>query len=260
MQMSNYIIGIKGLKKGKPLVKRLIFLLILQVFFIQFSHAQSEYQAWFEYKPAYSFQKGYKLAMRASWRTNLQAPRWRTFELRLMPEKKLNKHLDILASVQFLETLQYEEFTTSEIRFAVGGRWHFLPERRVSSGVLLRCEFRNVYKKEKEDWTYTTRPRLRIFASMPINEKNMKPDNVWYITSFVEFFYQNDEDIQERYANRYWIRLGLGYKLNKSLKFELLYNRQDSKNTVTANYDDLTKENIFLFSLVHKLHQKNKKE
>ena len=74
-----------------------------------------------------------------------------------------------------------------------------------------------------------------------------------YATSFVEFFYQDEEDLQERYANRYWIRLSLGYKLNKKIKLELLYNRQDSKNTITRNYDELTKENIFVFSYINKL-------
>lgn len=79
-------------------------------------------------------------------------------------------------------------------------------------------------------------------------EKNYK---LGMRTSFIEFFYQTDEDIQERYANRYWIRLGLGYKLNKNLTFELLYNRQDTKNTITTSYDDLEIVNIFVCSLKH---------
>lgn len=219
----------------------------------QLLNAQNTEQMWLEYKPTYGFKKDFKLAMRGSFRTNFVDPRWRTLELRLMPEKKLNKHFDILVSLSFLETLQNESLSTSEIRPAVGARFHFLPGRRVSSGVLARVEFRNVYKKESQEWTYTTRPRLRIFASMPLNEKSMSLDNVLYVTSYFEFFYQNDEDLQERYANRYWIRLGLGYKLNKKIKFELLYNRQDSKNTIDTSYEELTNENIFVFSFIHKL-------
>lgn len=229
--------------------------IFFQIFIPQLLNAQTTEQIWLEYKPSYSFQKDYKLAMRGSFRTNLQDPRWRTLELRLMPEKKLNKHFDIVASLSFLETMQYETFSTTEIRPAVGGRFHFLPGRRVSSGLLARVEFRNVYKQESEEWTYATRPRLRIFASMPLTEKSMSPDHVLYATSYFEFFYQNDDDLQERYANRYWIRLGLGYKLNSKIKFELLYNRQDSKNTISDDYEDLTNENIFVFSLVHKLNQ-----
>ena len=68
-----------------------------------------------------------------------------------MPVVKLSKHIDVLGYVQFLETLQYQEFTTSEIRFAAGGQWHFLPGRRIASGVRASVEFRNVYKKGEEE-------------------------------------------------------------------------------------------------------------
>jgi len=219
----------------------------------QISNAQTTEQIWLEYSPTHSFANNYKLGMRGSYRTNLEEPHWRSIELRFMPEKKLNSHFDALASLQFLDTKQYHALTSIEIRPAVGVRWHFLPGKRVTSGLMARVEIRNVYKNESEDWSHTIRPRLRFFASVPLNEKSMSPDRVFYATSFVEFFYQNDEDIQERYANRFWFRLGLGYKLNKKLKFELLYNRQDSKNTITDNFDDLTKENIFLFAVRHKL-------
>lgn len=239
--------------KSRMIKKSIILFVIIQAVSFQFLDAQTVYQAWLEYKPSYSLPKNYKIGARASWRTNLEKPRWRTFELRVMPEKKLSKHFDVLASAQFLETMQYESYNTTEFRLAVGGRWHFLPGRRVASGMLVRVEFRNVYKQEKQDWTYTTRPRLRIFGTLPLNEKNMKEDKVLYTTGFIEFFYQDDDDLQERYASRYWIRLGLGYKLNHNFRFELLYNRQDSKNTIDAEYQDLTKENIFVFSIVHKL-------
>ena len=53
---------------------------------------------------------------------------------------------------------------------------------------------------------------------MPINEKSMSPDHVFYVTSFLEFFYQDEDDLQERYSNRMWVRIGLGYKLNSQLK------------------------------------------
>lgn len=234
-------------------IQRVAVFTVLLLLSSQILYAQTTEQIWFEYSPTHSFPENYKLGIRASYRTNLTDPRWRTAELRLMPEKKLNRHFDVLASLQILDTRQTHQLTTMEIRPAVGGRWHFLPGKRISSGLMARVEFRNVYNKEAQEWTYTTRGRLRIFASMPLNEKSMEPDRVFYATTFLEFFSPNDEDIQERFANRLWFRLGLGYKFNKKLKFELLFNRQDSKNTITDNYQDLTKENIILFALKHKL-------
>lgn len=156
-------------------------------------HAESTEQIWLEYSPSYSFRDDYKLGMRGSYRTTLEEPHWRTIEIRFMPEKKLNKHFDLLASLQFLDTRQYREITTAEVRPAVGARWHFLPGKRVSSGIMATAEFRNVYHNEGKEWTYTTRARLKVFGSMPLNSKTMSPDRVFYATSFVEFFLQNDE-------------------------------------------------------------------
>jgi len=240
--------------RGGICVRRLaagfVFCLLL---FPQVSDAQAIDQLWLEYSPSYSLASEYKLGMRGSYRTNLEDPRWRSIEVRLMPEKKLNSHFDLLGSLQFLHTRQYQALTSTEIRPSIGARWHFLPGKRVTSGLRALVEFRNVYKIEAEEWTRTLRPRLRFFASVPLNEKSMSADRVFYATSFVEFFFQNEEDIQERFSNRFWFRLGLGYKLNKKLKFELLFNRQDSKNTINDNFEDLTKENIILFAVRHKL-------
>lgn len=248
-----------SLKTNSRIVKRSIALFFIsQMFCCQFLGAQTSYQGWLEYKPSYALPRNYKLGMRASFRTNFEQPRWRTFEIRFMPEKKLGKHFDILASIQFLETLQFEEFSTSEIRLALGGRFHLLPGRRVESGVMARVEFRNVYEKETQEWTYTTRPRLRIFGSVPLNKKRISEDHALYVTSFVEFFYQNEDDVQERFSNRFWLRLGLGYKLNHNISFELLYSRQDSRNTFTTDIDEFTKQNIFVFTLKHKLNKPKK--
>ncbi|MGB5263762.1 MAG: DUF2490 domain-containing protein, partial [Lutimonas sp.] len=152
----------------------------------------------------------------------------------------------------FLETTQNIQLTTSEIRFAPGLRYH-VPWERIELGAWARVELRSVYEKQLDEWTYTTRPRLRIFTDIPINAKSMKEENFVYASSFAEFFYQNDEDLQERYAKRYWFRLGLGYKLNQNWRFEFLYNRQDSKNTIDQSLADTSKENIFVFAVRHKI-------
>jgi predicted porin len=86
----------------------------------------------------------------------------------------------------------------------------------------------------------------------------MKEDGFIYATSFVEFFYQDDNNVKERYAQRYWIRLGLGYKLNQNWRFEVLYNRQDSKSTINTSFDELSKQNIFVIAARHQLNKTKK--
>ncbi len=195
--------------------------------------------------------------MRFSFRDEFAETNWHTWEARFIPVLKLFKGLDVNLGMSFLETTQNVYLTTSEIRLAPGVRYK-LPWERVELGAWARVELRWVYNREPAEWTYTIRPRLRIFSDIPINAKSMKKEDFFYVSSFFEFFYQNDEDLQERYAKRYWFRLGLGYKLNHNFRFEFLYNRQDSKNTINTDFDELTKENIFVIAVRHNLNKPKK--
>ncbi|MGB5393136.1 MAG: DUF2490 domain-containing protein [Lutimonas sp.] len=209
-------------------------------------------QIWLEYRPTYNFNPKFKVDMRFSFRDEFDETNWHTWEARAIPVYKLSKRFDVNFGISFLETTQNIQLSTSEIRFAPGLRYH-VPWERIELGAWARVELRSVYEKQLDEWTYTTRPRLRIFTDIPINAKSMKEENFVYASSFAEFFYQNDEDLQERYAKRYWFRLGLGYKLNQNWRFEFLYNRQDSKNTIDQSLADTSKENIFVFAVRHKI-------
>lgn len=236
----------------------LLVFFICQVFSMHFLNAQDvTNQLWLEYRPTYTFTSKFKVDARFSFRDEFAETNWHTWEARLIPVLKLPKHFDVNLGVSFLETTQNVFLTTSEIRLAPGVRYK-LPWERIELGAWARIELRWVYNREPAEWTYTTRPRLRIFTNIPINAKSMKEEHFFYISSFFEFFYQNDEDLQERYAKRYWMRLGLGYKINQRFRFEALYNRQDSKNTINTDFEDFTQENIFIFAVRHNINKMKK--
>ncbi len=240
-------------------MKGLVIFILCQFFCLPSSVAQDvTEQIWLEYRPTYVFTPKIKLDMRLSFRDEFDDTNWHTWEARFIPVIKLGKGFDVNLGLSFLETSQSLVLSTTEVRLAPGVRYH-LPWERVDLGAWLRLEFRWVHDKQQSEWNYTTRPRLRFFTDIPINAKSMKGDHFFYASSFVEFFYQDDSDVQERYAQKLWMRVGLGYKLNKSLRFEVLYTRQDSKNTINASFEDLTNENIFVLALRHKLKTKQKK-
>lgn len=237
-------------------IKRIVLPFILcQILCVHFLLAQEvTNQLWLEYRPSYTFSSKFKVDARFSFRDEFDETNWHTWEARFIPVLKLPKHFDVNLGVSFLETSQYLYLSTSEFRLAPGVRYK-LPWERIDLGAWMRVEFRWVYNREPAEWTYTTRPRLRIFTDIPINAKSMKEENFFYVASFFEFFYQNDEDLQERYAKRYWFRLGLGYKLGHNLRFEALYTRQDSKNTITTDFEDFSNENIFVFAVRHNINR-----
>lgn len=240
-------------------MKTLVVFFLCQIFCLHFLYAQEvTNQFWLEYRPTYVFTPKVKLDMRLSFRDEFDDTNWHTWEARFIPVIKLGKGFDANLGLSFLETSQSLVLSTTEVRLAPGVRYK-LPWKRVELGAWLRLEFRWVHDKQQSAWNYTTRPRLRFFTDIPINAKSMEGDHFFYASSFVEFFYQDDSDVQERYAQKLWMRVGLGYKLNKSLRFEVLYTRQDSKNTIQTSFEDLTNENIFVLALRHKLKTKQKK-
>jgi hypothetical protein len=228
-------------------LKNIFLFLLLNVLALG-SYAQSPSQLWLEYKPTIMFEKGYKLGMRASYRTDFVDPRWSTTELRFMPEKKFNKYVDGILIFQTLNTVQSHQLTTNEIRPAIGARGNFTPGRRVETSMLARFEYRFVYDDQENAWNDSPRFRLKVDAQIPFNHKDMSADKTWYGRGEIEAFYIESNDINEVYANRLWFDLTVGYKFNSRFKLELVYTLQDSRNT--ADTRDLTRTNIFKISVL----------
>lgn len=72
-------------------------------------------------------------------------------------------------------------------------------------------------------------------------------DNLWYLILDVEQFVVLDQDVQERFANRFRLRTGLGYRVNYGLRLEFMYTMQRSKNTIDGDFT--TSDNIFRFRI-----------
>lgn len=200
--------------------------------------AQTSTQAWLEYIPTFSLPKSFSLEARAAYRTNFVDPRWHTYELRIMPKYKLNKYISFLFGVDMIRTHQYEQLATFEIREALGASFHFTPLKRIQTGVTIKGEQRNVQSLETKNWNSTTRLRILGSIKSPLNKKRMSEEHVLYAAAEIEAFLGNDDDIKERYANKFRVYAILGYKVCHNSKLEIMYIWQESKNTI---YGDVTR-------------------
>jgi hypothetical protein len=216
-------------------------------------HAQVD-QFWLEYRPTYKLEHDFRLAMRVSYRTNFDDPRWNAAEFRMMPEKTLNDFVDVFAGVQFIETVQSTFIKTLETRSIVGMRWLFTPQSRIEFGIKPRLEYRYIYNQSTHTGIGTPRFRFRVYANLPLNQKTMSADRVCYVISNVEIFLLQEDKLMELFSNRIWLWLGTGYKVNNSLKMELVYNFQESKNTLESN--KISKYHIVRILFRHTLNSK----
>jgi hypothetical protein len=77
---------------------------------------------------------------------------------------------------------------------------------------------------------------------VPLNKERITDDGARYVVADWEWFLPVD-DPDERFANRQRIRAGLGYRRNFNWRYELLYIRTRSRNTIDEGFS--TNENIF---------------
>lgn len=136
----------------------------------------------------------------------------------------------------------------------VGTRIHITPFSRVLTRLLLRLEQRNMHYEETDTEEQSLRGRIRLETITPLNRKTMfDGDQLWYMIADVEAFIPIDQDVKERFANRLRVRIGPGFRLNYTWRFEFVYTLQESYNTISG--DLTTIDNLFRFRVKHFLNK-----
>src|SRR5688572_27176490 len=206
-------------------------------------------QIWFEYMLNYPFANSFNLENTFTYSELLNSPKWRSLEYAPTLEFALTSYLDVLAGGTLAYTSQLEDYDTFEGRLMIGTRIHFTPNARILSRLQVRLEQRNFKDLEADTWETVYRPRARAELLIPINRKSYFEDKLWYGIADVELLFAMDGDVQERFANRFRLRLGVGYRLNYTSRFEIVYMLQQSKNGIDESFEST--DNVFRFRYKH---------
>ncbi len=210
-------------------------------------------QLWLEYMLNYPFANSWNVELAGTYSTLLESPRWQSLDIQITPEYSLSPHVDLQGAVLVNRTNQYQTLSSSELRFMLGTRIHLTPFSRVLTRVLLRAEQRNMYYSETDTYEQSYRGRIRLETVTPLNKKTMfAGDNLWYLIADAEAFLPL-EQVDERFANRFRIRFGPGFRLNYTWRFEFLYTLQASRNTLAGDFE--TSDNLWRFRIKHFLHK-----
>jgi hypothetical protein len=217
--------------------------------FPAFLKAQStNEQIWFEYMLNYPFANSWNIELAGTYSTVLNSPRWRAFDLQVTPEYAITQHVDVMGALLVSRTFQEEALSTFEVREMLGARFHFTPNRRILTRLLVRFENRNIQNKETDEWGSSNRLRFRAESLIPLNKPTMfSGDKLWYSILDAEAFVVMDKDAEERFANRLRIRTGVGYRINYGLRLEFVYTLQRSRNALEDDFQ--TTDNIFRFRI-----------
>ena len=206
---------------------------------IQLNTQNKSTQLWTDFVLNVPMKKGYSFDNEFSYRTNLSnSGKWHSINIIPKIEKSLNGHWDVMFYLGSINTLQQEDYNTWEIRPAIGVRYHFTLFPKLLLRILGRFELRNLYTIETGVWEEDARSRFRLEEIYFIHGKSFLNNHLWYVFSDLEFFTTIDKEVQERYSNRSQIRLGVGYKLSYSWRYECIYTYQFSKNTIDGEFSN----------------------
>jgi hypothetical protein len=208
-------------------------------------------QVWFEYMLNYPFANSYNFESIFQYKTLLDSPRWRSMVYNPRLEYSFGPHIDLVPAFVIAYTNQVSGVNTFEVRPSVGVKIHLTPNHRILTRLFIRVEQRYIENLESKDWQSVTRPRLRAESIIPINRKSYREDRLWYGLLDAEWFFTVDDDVDERFANRFRLRAGLGYRLNYNSRFELIYMIQESKHAMEESF--YTSDQIFRFRYKHYL-------
>jgi len=205
-------------------------------------------QLWFEYMLNYPFANSFNLENSFTYSTLLESPRWYAIDYAPSLEWSVTSNIDVIGQVVFSYTKQNESYNTFELRPVIGSRIHITPNKRILTRVLLRLEQRNLQNLETKEWNQVYRPRIRFESIIPISHSSYYKDKLWYGLLDAEWLFVTD-DVEERFANRFRVRAGAGYRLNYNLRVELLYMNQQSRDETEDGF--VSSDNVIRFRIKH---------
>jgi Protein of unknown function (DUF2490) len=222
------------------MIKRTPFCIGLFILTTIHSNAQTKStQLWTDFVINIPLQKGFTFDNEFSYRTVLNSSdKWHSFNVIPKIEKSLDQHWDLMFYLGSINTLQQKSFNTWEIRPGIGVRYHFTPVNKLLIKILGRFELRNQYNIDSSVWSQDIRSRFRLEETYFINGRSFVDNHLWYALSDLEFFFTVDKELEERFSNRSLFRLGIGYKLSNSWRYECIYTYQFSKNTITGEFSN----------------------
>lgn len=231
-----------GLRLAKDRVTKLWHSLLLLITICHLhitSYAQTvpSKQVWGEFLLNYSFANAYNLENAFTYSTNLDAPRWRSFDYAPTLTWSVLPYLDLQGGLTFSFVAQNDSSNTFEIRPMLGFSLNPTSTKRIQTALLARFEQRNFLDLESDLWENSSRVRTRAAVLVPINRTSYYEDKMAYGILDAEFFWVLDQDVNERFANRIRLRIGAGYRFSYQCRLEVIYLQQFAKNTIGEHFN-----------------------
>jgi hypothetical protein len=176
--------------------------------------------------------------------------KWANTDATALVEYYPFRWLDVTGELVGGFTVQNDDVRTLELTPKLGLRLHLASNirelqrvgefaKRIGLAILFRIEDRNFWyfgtgatESHSNEWRFRIRPEARV----GINRADRSRAGTWYLFTDVEVFVPLGDKTQETFATKWRVRIGPGYTLNKKWRFELLYIRDNARNTFEEDF------------------------
>jgi len=121
--------------------------------------------------------------------------------------------------------------TSWEIRPVIGFLINSNLSKRLVVFNLTRTELRYMIYSDQQN-TFGFRLRNTTLVTTSLNKGSVIEDKTLNLFGSVEFFYNSNDDLRERFVNQIKYKLGLAFRLSFTWRFDIGLMYQDAKNNV----------------------------
>lgn len=241
--------------------KQILLLFFFLVCFLslqpKIAQGQDEFQGWMNTIIGYNALNQFYLEADFEYKRLLSESEdpWNNLDVTLLGEFYPFRLLDLTIEIINGKTRQASDFSTYEATQRLGVRWYVFQQGhnifRLSKGIegvprrlelsnFIRFEHRNFdYYDEMEpeqEWRFRNRTQFVV----ALNKKTLVENRTLRMLADIEFFIPFGKDIKERYASKYRVRIGPGYRHTSRWRFDLFYQFDKSKDDINDRFNVTT--------------------
>jgi hypothetical protein len=171
-------------------------------------------------------------------------PQWRNLDVTALVEYYPSSWIDLTGEATIGTTRQTDDLRTNEFTLRAGARLYLLKHvrdrldkeqnlpSRILFATLFRVEERNFWYSDGTEPQQEVRFRARLELKAPLNHADLTRDKTFYGLFDIEGFVPISPEVEERFATKYRARVGLGYRFNPRHRIDLLYIRDQVRDTI----------------------------
>ena len=205
------------------------------------AHSQNSFQNWITHSAHYRLTSQTEIYSDHGVRYIFPSFSWKRLHVRPSTSYRLNQLIGIHAGIGFFQTFNTGGPNETELRPWQGLRVHGPRAGKVLFIHFFRTEQRMKWIQGEGRGATAFKIRYQLSARIPLQGNSVQV-GTFYIPTFIEIFGNLGKDLEERFADRSRVEVGIGRRVTKDFNLELAYVFQISENTLensNANVDHI---------------------